>query len=69
MNDDALVIVLFIVGVITLLGSIFDWDFYFESRKARFFVDIFGRKGARIFYGILGTALIVLGIYMKFFKK
>ncbi|MCK7480965.1 MAG: Imm17 family immunity protein [Candidatus Moduliflexus flocculans] len=29
--------------------------------KARFFVKIPGRGGARIFYGVLGLALVVLG--------
>lgn len=48
------------MGLFSLLGAILDWDWYMNHRKARFIVKILGRKGARIFYAILGLGLIVL---------
>ena len=51
-------------GLFALAGAVFDWDFFMESRKARFFTAIVGRTGARIFYTILGIALLVLGALM-----
>ena len=49
-------------GLFSICGAAFDWDFFINSRKARFFVTIFGRTGARIFYGLLGLAIVVLGV-------
>lgn len=48
-------------GIFSICGAVFDWNFFINSRKAQFFVSTFGRKGARIFYGILGLAIVVLG--------
>lgn len=50
-----------IVGLVSVLAAWFDWDWYMTHRKAIFFVNVFGRKGARIFYAILGVALFALG--------
>ncbi len=49
-------------GSFSLCAAIFDWDWYMNHRKARFIVKIFGRQGARTFYGILGVVLIILGL-------
>lgn len=58
-----------IQGLIAISGGIFsivcaakDFDFFMNNHKAKFFVDLFGRNGARIFYGILGATLVVLGV-------
>jgi len=48
-------------GVFSVLGAALDWDFFMESRKARLFVGMLGRNGARVFYGILGTGIAVFG--------
>ena len=50
------------IGLFTLCGSAFDWEFFMNARKARFFVGLFGRTGARIFYGALSIMLIAFGI-------
>ncbi|WP_321571508.1 immunity 17 family protein [Parabacteroides goldsteinii] len=39
----------------------FNFDWYFETSGATTFVNKFGRKGARIFYALLGLALIGCG--------
>lgn len=49
-------------GLFSICGAAFDWDWFIQSRKARFFVATFGRNGARIFYGLLGTGIAVLGV-------
>jgi small neutral amino acid transporter SnatA (MarC family) len=47
-------------GVFSVLASILNWDFFFESRKAQTFIKLFGRNGARIFYIILGLFLFFI---------
>ncbi len=49
------------IGVFALCGAGFDWEWFMNHRKARFFTWMFGRTGARIFYGLLGVVLIVVG--------
>ncbi|MBM4004241.1 MAG: hypothetical protein FJ295_13295 [Planctomycetes bacterium] len=59
MNPIGLILVA--AGLFSISGAVFDWDFFINSRKARFFVSILGRTGARIFYGILGLIIVVIG--------
>lgn len=61
-NETFLIIFSILGGLFSIAASIFDWDFFFESRKAQFFMSIFGRKGSRIFYFILGLFLIFVAI-------
>jgi hypothetical protein len=49
-------------GAFSLLGGVCDWEWFMNSRKARFMVTILSRNGARIFYSILGLLIIVFGI-------
>ena len=51
-------------GVFAICGAWFDWDFFMNHRKARVFVRLFGRNGTRLFYGVLGTAILVLGVLL-----
>jgi hypothetical protein len=51
-------------GVFTLCGALFDWDWFMNHRKARLFVALLTRTGARVFYALLGSVLIVLGILL-----
>lgn len=48
-------------GAFAICGAAFDWDWFMNHRKAQMFVSWFGRVGARVFYGLLGTVLVVLG--------
>ena len=56
-------IVVLIFGILAggfcIAGSVFNWDFFFNARKAAALVKIFGRTGARIFYIILGMICII----------
>ncbi len=49
-------------GAFSICGAALDWDWFINSRKARFFVTTFGRTGARVFYAILGLVVVVLGL-------
>lgn len=51
-------------GFFTILASILNWNFFFESRKAQFFMNILGRTGSRIFYSLLGLFLFFLAYKM-----
>jgi hypothetical protein len=54
--------VILLAGLVTALGGYKEWDWFMNHRKARFFVNIFGRNGARLFYIILGLAISGVGI-------
>ena len=54
-------LILVAAGLFSICGAAFDWDFFINSRKARFFVSILGRTGARIVYAVLGLVIVVLG--------
>lgn len=49
-------------GIFAVCGAGFDWEFFMNNHKARFMSSLLSRTGARIFYGLLGTGLIVLGV-------
>lgn len=51
-------------GVFTIFCSYKDYDWFFNNYRARPFVALFGRNGARIFYYILGIILIILGFVL-----
>lgn len=57
-----MVLIIVACGIFSICGAVFNWDWYFNNRKARGVVAIFGRTGARIFYTILGVVIIVMGI-------
>lgn len=48
-------------GAFSLLASIFDWNFFFNSRRARRLVSLMGRPAARLFYGVLGLVISIMG--------
>lgn len=53
-------------GLFAIAGSLLDWDWFMNNRKAKIFVKLFGRNGARIFYCLLGLAIAVLGFLITF---
>lgn len=54
------------MGLLIVLGAIFDWKWVLESRGGRPFgflhwvLDNFGPKGYRIVVGVIGALMIVL---------
>ena len=57
-------IIFIIAGLFSIAGAAFDWEWFMNNRRAAFFVNLLGRNGARIFYGLLGAALIALAFLM-----
>lgn len=53
--------ILVVAGIFTVFCAIKNYDWFMESNKAKFFVDIFGRDGARMFYIVLGFLIMVFG--------
>ena len=53
-------------GLFAIAGGFFDWDWFMRNRKARAFVSLLGRSGARIFYCVLGSAIAILGLLITF---
>ena len=50
------------LGTFSLVAAIFNFDWYFQTSAALTFVKKLGRNGARIFYALLGLALIACGV-------
>lgn len=50
------------LGAFSIIAAAFDIDWYFKTSGAMTFVNKWGRKGARIFYALLGITLISSGI-------
>mgnify|MGYP003482999740 FL=1 len=51
-----------LAGIFSILGAVKNWDFFMNNRKAYIWVKLFGRNGARIFYGILGFVIAIIGL-------
>jgi hypothetical protein len=63
MAANVLVSLFFVLaGAFTMSGGLFNWNWFMLSRRARLIVRIFGRGGARIFYVVLGVAILGLGL-------
>jgi hypothetical protein len=48
-------------GIFTIICAAADFNWFMNNHKARLFVNLFGRDGARLFYILLGGVLITLG--------
>ena len=55
-------LILIAAGLFTFCGAFFNWEFFMNSFKSRFWVKILGRNNARILYGIIGIAIVVGGL-------
>ncbi len=53
-------------GLFAIYGAVRDWDWFMNDVRARVFVALLGRTGARGFYILLGIGLIGLGLMMVF---
>jgi hypothetical protein len=49
-------------GIFTAGCAILDVEWFMTHRKARLFVDMFGRNGARVIYVIVGAAIALGGL-------
>lgn len=61
-TDYFLLVIFIALGAFSLIAAIFNFDWYFSTSGAATFVRRLGRRGARIFYAILGVVLMVCGV-------
>ena len=52
-----------IAGIIAFLAASFNWGWFFTAQNAQYVVKRFGRQKARLIYGTLGLALVLLAVY------
>ena len=55
-------VLMIIIGLFSITAGILNWDLFMNNWRARFFVNIFGRNGARAFYIGLGIFIVVVGV-------
>ena len=55
-----------LAGLIALLASLFNWEWFFTTENTRYLVKKFKRKGARWIYGTIGVLFIAAAIYFFF---
>lgn len=51
-------------GLFSIAGAIFNWEWFFQNNKARPFVRLFGRQGARVFYAVLGLVILAISLLL-----
>jgi hypothetical protein len=59
-------VIFFLAGLIALLASLFNWEWFFTTDNIRFLVRKLGRTGARWVYGIIGMVFIAAALYFYF---
>lgn len=59
-------IITVLIGMFTFVASSLNLEFFFNNKRAEAFIKLFGRKGTRLFYIILGIFLMYVAylIYM-----
>ena len=60
-TDYFILVIFMALGAFSLIAAIFNFDWYFETSGATTFVNKLVRTGARLFYALLGLALIGCG--------
>ena len=59
-------LIFLLAGIVSLLASLLDWDWFFTADNASFLVKRLGRNGARWAYGAIGTVFIFAAIYFYY---
>lgn len=59
--------VIIVLGIMLITGAVRDWNWLLEGGDGKvfnitWFIDTFGRKAARVMYGITGGVCILIGI-------
>lgn len=57
-------VIFVILGILSISASIFNFKWFFTSENGKMFVKFFGRRGARIFYGIMGILILYMAYYV-----
>ena len=53
-----------LVGLLVVLASLFNWDWFFKAQNTQLLVKNVGRKQARLFYAFLGVLMITTAVYL-----
>ena len=56
--------VAYVLGVLCLAVACFDLEWFFRLPKAQWAQGRWGRRGARLAFGVLGVLLILVGTYI-----
>jgi hypothetical protein len=56
-------VVLVSSGLLSVFGGLIGWEWFLAHRKAAPIVALLGRSGARVFYVVIGVAVIVGGAW------
>ena len=56
-------VIFVVVGLLAILASLFNWDWFFQSQNTQAIVRNVGRQRARLFYALLGILMIATAIY------
>lgn len=67
-NPTLMALLALLVGLFSVFCTVKDYDWFMQSRKARFFVNLWGRNGARAFYIVLGSFFTLAGACFLFFR-
>ena len=51
------------IGILSVLASFFNWDWFFQSQNTQAIVRNVGRNRARLFYAVLGVLMIATAVY------
>ncbi len=62
MQSLGIIVIFVLLGLFVIVCAIKDFDWFMEHRRAKIFLKLFGRSGARVFYGIIGIAIIALTV-------
>ncbi|MEG2573316.1 MAG: immunity 17 family protein [Bacteroides sp.] len=55
-----------VAGILSLLASAFNWNWFFTAQNTQLIVRNVGRPRARLFYGVLGLILIGAAVFFFF---
>ena len=55
-------------GLLMIASAVFEWSYLMNHPQAQSMIRRLGRKGAKIFYIILGAVLILIGIVLVFLR-
>jgi len=55
-------LLLITLGISSICGSYFDWDWFMRLGRPSLFANYLGRNGARIIYFAGGILMIVMGV-------
>lgn len=59
-------VIFLLSGIVSVLASLLDWDWFFTADNAGFLVKRLGRKGARLAYGTIGLVFIAASVYFYY---